>query len=66
MDSFDYVTEMIYDGKGNLKAPSKMDNLYHQIQSLVYLYQNNPEWPEIVKQDIMQYVDDCTNLLEKM
>jgi hypothetical protein len=66
MDSFDYVTEMIYDGNGNLKTPSRMNNLYYEIQTLVYLTQNNPEWPDLVKQDIMEYVENCTNLLEKM
>jgi hypothetical protein len=66
MDSFDYVTGIIYNERGEYKPPNPMDNLYYQIQTLVYLYQKNPEWPEMVKQDIMQYVEDCTGLVEKM
>ena len=66
MDSFDFVTDIIYDKDGNFKHPTKMLDLYYHIQTLVYLYKNNPEWPRMVKDDIMRYVQECTDLLEKM
>ena len=66
IDSEVFVEAIIYDEDGNLQTPNPMDDLYYQIQSLVYLYQNNPEWPEDFKRDIMDYVQRCTDLLQKM
>jgi hypothetical protein len=64
-DSYDYVLELLYDDGGTPKAPTKMDNLYQTIQNLVLIYKRHPEWPQELKTDMMQYVDKCTDLLEK-
>lgn len=61
-----YVEDIIYDENGNFESPTKMIDLYRVIQTLVYLYRENPEWEENFKQDIMQYVKECIDLLEKM
>lgn len=62
----EFVETIIYDEHGNFKNPSPLNNLYWEIQTLVFLYQNNPEWSDELKQDVMEYVQKCTDLLEKI
>lgn len=65
-DSQDYVTAMIYDVDGRPVKPSPMDDLNYRIQTLMYLYRQHPEWPEKLKDDIKNYVQDSIDLLMKM
>jgi hypothetical protein len=65
-DSYDYILDLLYSDNGIPKEPSKYDDLYRTIQNIVLIYQKNPDWPDEMKQDMMQYVQKCTNLLEKM
>lgn len=63
MESQEFVAELIYDLDGKIDPPHAMLDLYHRIQTLTYLYKEHPEWPEKLKDDVKDYVQQCIDLL---
>lgn len=61
-----YIEDIIYGDNYQIRTPTSQDDVAYQIQTLVFLYKENPEWQDNFKQDIQEYVKKCIDRLDKV
>lgn len=65
-DSRKYIEDLIYENNYYIRTPTSKDDISYQIQTLVSLYKENPEWDDNFKEDIKEYVKKCIDKLDKI
>lgn len=65
-DSRKYIEDLIYENNYYIRTPTSKDDINYQIQTLISLYKENPDWDDNFKEDIKEYVKKCIDKMDKV